>query len=104
MARLSPNLSAEIRLFAFYLSNGSLSSFCEDVLSDDFDFERVLCEPSMLEQVFAIFANTLEIDECGKALNISHVYRRVAQYIRGEFDRTYIVEPPFETWETELHY
>ena len=104
MARLSPNLSAEIRLFAFYLSNGSLSSFCEDILSDDFDFGRVLCEPSILEQVFAVFANTLELDECGKALNIPYVYRRVSQYIRSEFDRNYIVEPPFEAWETALHF
>lgn len=103
MARLSPNLSAEIRLFAFYLSNGSLSSFCEDVLSDDFDFDRVLYEPSILEQVFAVFANSLEIDECGKALNIPHVYRRVSQFIRMSFDRTYVVEPPFESWETALH-
>ena len=103
MARLSPNLSAEIRLFAFFLSNGSLSSFCEDVLSNEFDFDRVLCEPSILEQVFAVFANTLEIDENGKVLNIPHVYRRVSQYIRREFDQSYIVEPPFEAWETELH-
>ena len=72
MARLSQSLSAEIRLFAFYLRNGSLSSFCEDILSDefDFDFDRVLGEPSILEQVFAIFANALEIDEHGKILNI----------------------------------
>ena len=103
MARLSPSLSAEIRLFAFYLSNGSLSSFCEDILSDDFNFDRVLCEPSILEQVFAVFANTLEIDENGKALNVPHVYRRVSQYIRSTFDKTYIVVPPFESWETELH-
>lgn len=103
MARLSHSVSAELRLFAFYLSNGSLSSLCEDILPEDFNFERVLCEPSLLEQVFAIFGNTLELDENGRVLNSSYVYRRISQYLRSEFDRDYLVEPPFESWEIELH-
>lgn len=37
MAKLSHSVSAELRLFAFYLSNGSLSNICDDILSDDFD-------------------------------------------------------------------
>jgi hypothetical protein len=103
MARLSNSVCATIRLFAFYLSNGSLSSLCDDILSDDFDFDRLLCEPSMLEAVFAVFANTLEMDETGKVINEHHIHRRVSQFIRSEFDRDYVVEPPFEPWETELH-
>jgi hypothetical protein len=103
MAKLSHSVSAELRLFAFYLSNGSFSKMFEDILSDDFDYDRLLCEPKLLERVFAIFANTLEIDDNGEVLNSYQVYRRVAQYIRSEFDQDYIVEPPFESWEIELH-
>ena len=103
MPRLGNYVSAEIRLFAFYLSNGSLSSLADDILPDDYDVEWVLLEPSLLEQVFAIFANILEIDDTGKVLNSGHVHRRVAQYIRKLFDEDYEVDPPFEAWETKLH-
>lgn len=103
MAKLSKEVRAELRFFAFYLSNGSLSSFCPDILADDFDYDRLLCEPSLLEGVFAVWGNTLELDEEGRVVNSGHVFRRVAQYIRKEFDRTFKVEPPFEPWETELH-
>ena len=103
MPKLSIDFRAELRLFAFYLSNGSLSSFCPDVLSDDFDFSHVLCEPSLLEAVFAVYGNTIEINEDGKVTNGDHVHRRVAQFIRQMFDQNYVVDPPFEPWEFELH-
>ena len=99
MAKLSHDISAELRLFAFYLANGTL---CLEIL-DGIDYSDVFGQPSALEMIFAIFANTLEIDENGKVLNAAHCHKRIAQYIRTWFDRNYIVEPPFEDWETELH-
>ena len=99
MAKLSHDISAEFRLFAFYLANGTLGL---DVL-EGIDYTDLLLEPSALEMIFAIFANTLEIDENGKVLNAADSHKRVAQYIRTWDDREYVVEPPFESWETELH-
>ncbi len=103
MPKLSVHFRACLRLFAFYLSNGSLNNFCADILPPDFDYDRLLCEPSFLEGVFAVFGNTVEMDEDGMVINSSRVYRRVSPYIRREFDRKYKVLPPFEEWETEMH-
>jgi hypothetical protein len=99
MVKLGHDSSAEFRLFAFYLANGTL---CLEVL-DAIDYSELLHEPSALEMIFAIFANTLEMDENGKVLNAAHCHKRTAQYIRTWSDREYKVEPPFEPWETELH-
>lgn len=99
MAKLSHDVSAQLRLFAFFLSNGTL---CLDVLKS-IDYSEILHEPSALEMIFAIFANTLEIDESGKVMNSGYPERRAAQYIRTWFDRDYVVEPPFAAWETELY-
>jgi hypothetical protein len=99
MARLSHDVSAQLRLFAFFLSNGTL---CMEVLGD-IDYSEILHEPSALEMIFAIFANTLEVDESGKVLNSGHPEMRASQYIRTRFDPDYVVEPPFESWETELY-
>jgi hypothetical protein len=99
MARLSHEVSAQLRFFAFFLSNSTL---CLEVLGD-IDYSEILHEPSALEMIFAIFANTLEINEEGKVLNSGHPEKRAAQYIRTWFDREYVVEPPFEPWETELY-
>ena len=100
MAKLGNDISAELRLFAFYLSNGTLGM---EILKGINYTDRILNEPTALEMIFAIFANVLEIDENGKVLNGEVVQKRVAQYIRTWFDRNYVVEPPFEDWETELH-
>lgn len=99
MAKLSHDVSAELRLFAFYLSNGTL---CFDLLGN-IEYSDIFHEPSAMEMIFAIFANTLEIDEDGKVLNSQHVQRRVAQFILSYVNPNYVVEPPFEDWETELH-
>ena len=99
MAKLSHDVSAQLRLFAFYLSNGTL---CAEVLRG-IDYSEILHEPSALEMIFAIFANTLEIDESGKVSNSGYPEKRAAQYIRTWFDHDYVVEPALEPWETELH-
>jgi hypothetical protein len=56
-----------------------------------------------MEMAFAIFTNVLEVDENGKALNGEEAACRAAQYVRRYFDNSYVVEPPFEPWETELY-
>lgn len=99
MAKLSEEVRAHLRLFAFYLANGTL---CLDVL-DGFDYSSLLQWGSSLEQVVAIWSNVLEVDESGSVLNEDEAARRAAQYIRSMVDPNYIVEPPFQAWEIELH-
>lgn len=100
MTKLPTQLRGELRLFAFFLGNGTLSS---DVL-DDFDY-TAQCgdDPSALEQVFAIWSNVLELDQSGNATNAAEAAKRAAQWLRRYLDDTYVVSPPFEEWELELH-
>ncbi|MCQ9129258.1 hypothetical protein KMS84_00255 [Streptomyces sp. IBSBF 2807] len=97
---LSVDVRASLRLFAFYLANGTI-----DVeLLDGFDYRSaVFHSGSSLEQVFAIYGNVLQVDEVGMVLNDGDAQYRVAQWIRACCDPGYRVEPPFEAWETELH-
>ena len=100
MQQLPVDVRASLRFFAFYLANGTL-----DVdLLDGIDYRPALFEfGSALEQVFAIYGNVLRVDESGRVLNDGEAQHRAAQWIRGYCDPEYVVEPPFQAWETELH-
>ena len=97
--KLSREIRTELRLFAFYLANSTLDS---EILPSTKSYSEIFNEPSAVEQLFAIWANVLEIDDRGRVSNAAHASRRTAQYIRSFLDSSYKVEPPFEDWETEL--
>jgi hypothetical protein len=99
MPRLSESVSHSIRQFSFWIANRSVG----DPLLDGIDYSCIFEEPSALEQAYAIFANTLELDEHGVVLNAKHAERRAAQYIRSYVQSDYVVVPPFEDWEVCLH-
>lgn len=72
-------------------------------LLEDFDYRPVLMAyGSGLEQVFAIFANVLDVNEAGQVTNDGDAEYRAAQWIRRVCDSTYRVDPPFADWEVEL--
>jgi hypothetical protein len=96
--KLSNSVSGALRTFAYFMSSGShylLKGI--DYLSLDGN------EPSAIEQVYAIFANVLEVNEAGEVLNAQYAQKRATDYLRAYFDRNFTVEPPYEDWETELH-
>lgn len=97
---LPVDVRAALRLFAFYIANGTL----DEDLMEGIDYRpQLMAFGSSLEQVFAIFANVLEVDESGEVLNQGDAQFRAAQWVRLHCDPTYQVVPPFEPWETELH-
>ena len=98
--KLSPDVRAELRLFAFYLANRSLNL---EILPVGIDYAELFRDASAVEQVFALWANVVELDENGKVTNAEVASRRAAQYVRAFVDTTYSVEPPFQDWELELH-
>jgi hypothetical protein len=99
MAKLSESFRTSLRFFSFYLSSGTL----EYELLGDVDYQGVLNEPSALEMIYAIFSNVIELDDDGQVRNQPQAMRRAAQYILTWIDSDYVVEPPFEDWEIELH-
>jgi hypothetical protein len=72
-------------------------------LLEGFDYSCIFDEPSALEATYAIFVNVLETDETGKVLNAKAAEHRAAQWIRSYIDQGYVVDPPFEDWETHLY-
>jgi len=60
-------------------------------------------EPSAIEQVYAIFANVLELDDNGQVLNARYARKQATDYLRAYCDPNFKVEPPYEDWETALH-
>ena len=60
-------------------------------------------EPSAIEQVYAIFANVLVLDENGRVMNAQYAQKRATDYLRAYCDPNFKVDPPYEDWETELH-
>lgn len=60
-------------------------------------------EPSAIEQVFAICANVIELDENGNVLNAKYAEKRATDYLRAYCDPTFQVEPPYEEWEVKLY-
>ena len=99
MSKLPPTVRSACRFFVFSLANGTV-----DVeLLGDIDYRPHVVEfGSELEQVVAIF------------LKSSNWTRTTSRLIRpppsGERpngckynDPSYVVDPPFEDWELELH-
>ncbi|MBQ0994249.1 hypothetical protein KBX08_29735 [Micromonospora sp. H61] len=99
MAHLPEDVRASFRFFAFYLANDTLVM---DLL-EDFDYRPVvMAHGSGLEQVFAIFANVLDVNESGEVTNYGDAEYRAAQWIRRCCDDSYKVDPPFAGWELDL--
>ncbi|WP_105620111.1 DUF7677 family protein [Vallitalea okinawensis] len=99
MKKLSNSFSGALRLFSYWIANGTVGH----PLLDSIDYSCIFHEPSALEQAYAIFANVIEMDENGIVLNAKYAEKRAAQHIRRYVDSTYIVEPPFEDWEVKLY-
>jgi hypothetical protein len=98
--RLSHSFSGALRTFSFWVANGTLGL----PMLEGVDYRFALSEePSALEQVYAIFANVIELDDSGKVLNAKYAERRAAQWLREYVDPKYVADPAFEDWETYLH-
>jgi hypothetical protein len=98
MPHLSNSFSGALRTFSFWVANGTVGH----PLLDKVDYSCIFREPSALEQVYAIFANVIELDEKGLVINAKRAERRAAQYIL-EYVTRQPAQPPFDDWEVCLH-
>lgn len=96
--KLSESFSGALRTFAYFMASGTHYQL------KGIDYLKLYGEePSTIEQVFAIFANVIEMDEHGEVLNVKYTEKRAVDYIRSYCDPDFTVEPPYEDWEIELH-
>jgi hypothetical protein len=96
--KLSNSFSGALRTFAYFISSGT-----HDMLNGVDYIPLYGKEPSAIEQVYAIFANVLELDEKGQVLNPQYAQKRATDYLRAYCDRSFKVDPPYEDWELALH-
>jgi hypothetical protein len=73
----------------------------------DIDYREILKEEaSIVEQLFAIFANNIKMDDEGNVINEAYASKRAAQWIRlmcrNDSDNP-IDNPTFEDWEIDLN-
>jgi hypothetical protein len=98
--KLSGAFSGALRTFSYWVATGSVGL----PLLESVEYRTTMLEePSLMEQAFAIFVNVLEFNEDGEPINAKYAEFRAAQYIRSYCDAAYVVAPPFEVWECELH-
>ena len=91
--KLSHSVSSAVRKFSYWIANGTVGY----PLLENIDYwDKFKESPSLLEQVYAIFVNNLELDENGNILNAKYAEQRAAQYIREYCDSAYHAEPPFD--------
>jgi hypothetical protein len=96
--KLSNSFSGALRTFAYFMASGTLYTL------EGLDYLSLYGEePSAIEQVYAIYANVIELDENGQVLNAKYAEKRATDYLRQYLDRNFEVEPPYEDWEIELH-
>jgi hypothetical protein len=97
--RLPDDVRSAIHYFTLRLTNGTIAP----ELLDGIDYQPYLNDlGSELEMAFAIFTNVLDINENGLVTNTDAAHRRAAQWIRARHDPSYRIDPPLQTWETEL--
>ncbi|QZT38106.1 hypothetical protein K5X82_04195 [Halosquirtibacter xylanolyticus] len=95
--KLGESFSGALRTFAYFMASGShyyISHLNYIELYDE--------EPSVIEQVFAIYANVIELDDNRVVINGRYAQERACQYIRFHMEEDYVVKPPYEEWETAL--
>ncbi|MFC5863833.1 hypothetical protein ACFPT7_16110 [Acidicapsa dinghuensis] len=100
MKKLGGSFSGALRTFSFWIANGTVGYR----ILEGIDYRSILLkDASAMEQLYAIFANVIELDDNGVVVNAKYAERRAAQWLRRYIDRSYEVLPPFEFWEVELH-
>lgn len=96
--KLGDSFSGALRTFAYFMASGTQNTL------DGVDYLSLYGEePSAIEQVFAIYANVIEIDENGDVTNAKYAEKRATDYLRSYCESAFEVVPPYEEWELELH-
>jgi hypothetical protein len=97
--KLSNDFCGALRTFTYFMASGS------HYMLEGIEYLNLYGkEPSVIEMVFAIFANVIELDDNGNVLNFTYAQKRATDYLRSYCDPSYEVVPPLEDWEIELYW
>jgi len=96
--KLGNSFSGALRTFAYFMASGT-----QDTLAGVDYLSLYGEEPSVIEQVFAIYDNVIELDESGNVVNAKYAEKRATDYLRSYCNPSFKVNPEYEGWELELH-
>ena len=106
-SKLSISMRSALRLFTYYYANQTLGFVSGIPKLTAFNYLEEMHEmPSNVEMMYSIFANNIEMDVEGRVVNFDHSVKRASQFVASclfDAENNYVVEPPFEDWEIELH-
>ena len=95
---LSQSFSGALRSFAYFMASGTHFNL------EGIDYISLYGnEPSAIEQMFAIYANNIKIDEKGQVTNAKYAEKRATDYLKSYCNPEYIVTPAYEDWELVLY-
>jgi hypothetical protein len=96
--KLGNSFSGALRTFAYFMASGTQYTL------EGVDYLSLYGkEPGAIEMVFAIYVNVIELDENGIVINAKYAEKRATDYLRGYCEPGFVVDPPYEEWETMLH-
>ena len=96
--KLGNSFSGALRTFTYFMASGKQNTL------EGIDYLSLYGEePSAIEQVFAIYANVIELDQNGDVINAKYAEKRATDYLRSYCDPTFKAVPAYEDWELELH-
>jgi hypothetical protein len=96
--KLSNSFSGSLRTFSYFMASGTHYNL------KGVDYLSLYGEePSAIEQVFAIYANVIELDEDGNVLNDRYAQKRATDYLREYCCVDFKVDPVYEEWEITLY-
>ena len=97
MAHLPASVRAAVCDFAYALGNGMLDG---NGLLRDIDYRPDFAKNSNeLQLVFAVYTNTLQVDDAGRVTNADTAARRAAAVVRRFHQPSFVIEPPLADWE-----
>ena len=102
---LSEEVRGDLRLFAFFVGNGSLFASHHDIDIEDLKYSGLLLRrDDTIGQLFAIYLNVLPSDRAAivqRTVGLEADYR-ASQWLRQACDPGYLILPPLEPWELSL--
>ena len=96
--KLSNSFCGALRTFTYFMASGTQRTL------NGIDYLSFYGnQPSVIEKVYAIYVNVLELDENGQVLNAKYAEKRATDYLKQFCNPNFKVEPEYEDWETDLH-
>ena len=101
--KISKNFRKCLFEFVRLYSSGDLANFADENKFANINYrEEMKTEAAIVDVIFAVYLNNLELDAAGNVLNQHKAVERAAQVILYTFNADYLLDPELEEWELSL--